>query len=153
MVNKPDFDAAAAHRYFSAHCFNAAWELIDKKERTAEETEQMIQLCQASLWHWSRRPDVTEQNRSVGFWQAARVYALAGQPDSARRYGKLSLEAAADCPPFYKGFAYEALARAERVAGDKPRMKEYLSLARKQAEAVKDLEERKMLEADLDSLQ
>jgi hypothetical protein len=24
----------AAHQHFSAHCFNAAWDLIDKPERT-----------------------------------------------------------------------------------------------------------------------
>ena len=152
MTPKPDFDVTAAHKYFSTHCFNDAWDFIDKKERTAEETEQMIQLCQASLWHWSRREDATDQNRSVGYWQASRVYSLAGLPESARRYGKLSLEAAAGCLPFYKGYAYEALARAERIAGDRPRMKEYLSLARQQAEAVKNVEEKKILEADLDSL-
>ncbi len=152
MAKKPDFDTVAAHKYFSAHCFNAAWGLMDKKERTPEETEQMIELCQASLWHWSQREDGTDQNRSVGYWQASRVYALAGQTGSARRYGKLSLEAAADCPPFYRGYAYEGLARAEMVAGDKPKMKEYLSLAHEQAEAVKGLEEKKMLEADLEGI-
>jgi len=152
VAKKPDLNIAAAHKYFSANCFNAAWDLIDKKDRTVEETEQMIQLCQASLWHWSQREDNTDQNRSVGYWQASRVYALAGQLGGARRYGKLSLEAASECPPFYRGYAYEALARAEMLAGDRPRMKEYLSLAREQADAVKDLKARQALEADLDGI-
>jgi hypothetical protein len=33
---KIPFDAAAAHKYFAAHCFNSAWDLIEKKNRTAE---------------------------------------------------------------------------------------------------------------------
>ena len=45
----PDFDSAKAHQFFSAHCFNSAWELIDKPERTPEETEQMIQRTMALL--------------------------------------------------------------------------------------------------------
>jgi hypothetical protein len=32
-----NFDLAAAHKYFSAHCFNAAWDLIEKKDRTPAE--------------------------------------------------------------------------------------------------------------------
>ena len=51
----PDFDSAKAHQFFSAHCFNSAWELIDKPERTPEENEQMIQRTMASLWHWTQR--------------------------------------------------------------------------------------------------
>ena len=32
MTKKEDFDQAAAHKYFSAKCFNQAWELIDKEQ-------------------------------------------------------------------------------------------------------------------------
>ena len=81
----PDFDSAKAHQFFSAHCFNSAWELIDKPERTPEENEQIIQRTMASLWHWTQREDCTDQNLSIGYWQAARVYALAGEPDNARK--------------------------------------------------------------------
>ncbi len=43
----PDFDSTKAHQFFSAHCFNSAWELIDKPARTPEENEQMIQRTMA----------------------------------------------------------------------------------------------------------
>ena len=49
MAKKPDFDTASAHKYFSAHCFNSAWDLIEKKDRSAEEDQQMIDLAQASI--------------------------------------------------------------------------------------------------------
>ncbi len=152
MPKKPDFDIADAHRYFSAHCFNQTWGLIEKNDRTPEEDRQMLLLCQASLWHWTQRDDCTDQNLSVGHWQVARVYALLGQADNARTQGQLCLEFGAEEPPFYRAYAYEALARAELVAGDKAKMAEYRAKARELTETVTDPEEKKFLLTDLDTL-
>lgn len=152
-LQQASVDWSNAHRFFSASCFNAAWDLIDKKERTPEEDEQMIELALASIYHWKQRPDCTGQNLAVGYWQAARVYALAGQVDNARRCGQLSLEHSQGTPPFYTGFAYEALARAEMVAGNPAKTQEYLQLAYSFAGQVSDPEEKQMLEADLKTIQ
>ena len=152
MAGNPTFDIQAAHRYFSAECFNRAWDLIDKADRTPEEDEQMLRLSIASTWHWSQRPDCTSVNLSVGYWQTSRIYALLGQSENARRYGQLSLQAfqGVDAPPFYFGYAYEALARAESVAGNKKEMNAYLLQAHQFAQRVTDLEEKEQLENDLD---
>jgi hypothetical protein len=152
MAKAPDFDVKAAHKYFSAYCFNKAWGLIDKKDRTTEEDEMMINLAQASIWHWTQREDCTDQNLSVGYWQTSRIYALLGQADNAQRYGQLSLEKSEGGEPFYIGFAYEALARAEHVAGKKDQAQEYLKKAWEQAEKIDNAEYKKMLTDDLDSL-
>ncbi len=154
MANMPDFDVAAAHRYFSAECFNRAWDLMDKPERTPAENEEMVLLSLASTWHWMQRPDCTPQNLSVGYWQASRIYALLGRAGRARHYGQLSLEAmlGAGDLPFYLGYAYEALARAEWVAGDAAKTAEYLKLARQAAERVPDPDARSALLADLESI-
>ena len=37
MSDKPDFDTAAVHRYFSATCFNKTWEFIDNSHRSPYE--------------------------------------------------------------------------------------------------------------------
>jgi len=149
MNKKPDFDVDAAHRYFSAHCFNSAWDLIDKTDRTPIEDERMVQLNQASLWHWSQRADCSDQNLSVGYWQAARIRALLGQVDEARRCGQLSLQYSEKLEPFYQGYAYEALARAELVAGDREKARELAAEARRLAGMVSDAEEKKLLLDDL----
>jgi hypothetical protein len=94
MAQDQDFDASKAHRYFSADCFNKAWALIEKTERTPAEDEQMIRLSQASLWHWTQRDDCTNENMSIGYWQASRIHATLGRADDARRYGQLCLEIA-----------------------------------------------------------
>ena len=54
--------------------------------------------------------------------------------------------------PFYLGYAFEALARAELVHKNMPRAKEILSMARKELEQITDIEERKLLEADIAAL-
>ena len=51
MAKAPEFDLEAAHRYFAAHCFNTAWDLIEKKNRTPEDDRMMVALNQASLFH------------------------------------------------------------------------------------------------------
>lgn len=152
MPKAPTFDLREAHLYFSAHCFNSAWDLMDKPSRSDEETEQMIQRCLASLWHWAQRDDCSDQSLSIGYWQAARVFALAGDAARARYYGELCLERSRDLEPFYLGYAYEALARAAKVAGYQAGVTEYLEKANACLAEVKDPESRKMLEADLKSL-
>jgi hypothetical protein len=148
-MSAPPFDVAAAHRYFAVECFNQTWNLIDKPARTADDDEAMILTALASLWHWTQRADCTPQNLSVGHWQASRAFALAGQGANARRHAERSLHFAAGCPPFYVGYAHEALARAARLIGDRAAADEHLQKARICAAAVTDLTERKMLADDL----
>lgn len=152
MAPTPEFDVAAAHRYFAAACFNAAWDLIDKKDRTPDDDQRMIAVALASLYHWSERPDCGDMQRSVGYWQASRVHALAGLAGEARRYGELCFAVSGELPPFYRGYAHEALARAARVAGDGAAAGEHLAKARALAAEIADEGERGLLDADLAAL-
>jgi hypothetical protein len=154
VAGEPQFDVAVAHEYFSADCFNKAWDYLDQAERSSEDDQRMIETSLASVWHWTQREDCTDTNLSIGYWQASRVYATARVGAEAYRYGELCLKVsqAEGVPPFYLGYAYEALARAALVMGDRKRMGQHLSEARRVAEAVPDLEARKALLADLDDL-
>lgn len=154
MAKEPAFDTEAAHKYFSAQCFNQTWDLLDKADRTPEEDEQMIRLSLASTWHWTQRADCTATHLSTGYWQTSRVYATLGQADNARRYGQLCLEASQKegVGPFYLGYAYEALARAESVAGEQEKAQGYLREGRRIADTVPDPDSRSWLVADLDNI-
>lgn len=152
MTTQPDFDLQTVHRYFAADCFNKAWEFIDKPDRTPADNLAMLQNAMTSLWHWTQREDSQPQNLSVGYWQVSRVFALLGQADNARSYAEVSLKYSEKQRPFYKGFAYEALARAEMLAGDRTRMHEYLRKARQHAEKIEDLEDREVLLGDIGSI-
>jgi hypothetical protein len=57
-----DFDVDAAHKYFSAECFNRAWDLIEKKDRSPEENDTMLALSMSSFWHWTQRSDRGAEN-------------------------------------------------------------------------------------------
>jgi tetratricopeptide (TPR) repeat protein len=154
MSQPPAFDLDLTHRYFSTECFNRAWDLIDKPQRTKEDDERMIWLSIASLWHWTQRPDCTGTNLSVAYWQVSRVYALLGRSEAALRYAQLCLEASQgdEILPFYLAYAYEALARAAMVAGNPEKVIEYLRKAEQVAEKMTDLEAKKQLIADLETL-
>lgn len=150
---QPSFDLAAAHRYFSAACFNRAWDWIGKPDHSTADDDAMIHCGHASLWHWQQRADVTNRNMSIGYWQLSRIYALVRQPENARRYGQLCLNVSLAEPPFYLGFAYEALARAAALAGDRAAMQEFFIAGQTAAAQVADLEERRMLLGDLLTIQ
>ncbi len=154
MPTQPDFDLGPAHEYFSAHCFNQTWDHIDKPSRDAKEDEAMLLLAMSSLWHWTQREDCTPKNFAIGYWQVSRVYALLGQADNSRHFGRLSLDLARSnsLAPFYVGYAYEALARAELVAGNKTKMEEHLKEARGFAEQVTEADDKQLLIKDLDNI-
>jgi hypothetical protein len=153
MTEQPDLSSPeAAHRYFSAYCFNRTWDLLEKPDRTPADDEEMIQSCLASLWHWSQRPDCTAREKSIGTWQAARVYAVLKQAEFARRYAEMALEYAQNQPPFYRAYAYEALARSAAAAGSRDQARKFLELSQVLASQVEDDEDRALILADLQTI-
>ncbi|MBN1423392.1 hypothetical protein JXA88_02445 [Candidatus Fermentibacteria bacterium] len=142
------------HTKLSASCFNECWDYLDKPERTVEDTENMILLAYASLWHWTQRSDCLPANLSVGYWQVSRVHAVAGHTEMARHFAQRCLQISREdsLPPFYLGYAYEALARAEILAGNPDGARAHLADAETQLGLVTDGEGRALLTADLESL-
>lgn len=152
MDGDTDDSFAAAHRHFSAWCFNRAWDLIEKPDRTEAEDRMMVALSQASIFHWSCRSDCTDKNLSVGYWQASRIQALLGNAAEATRHARTSLGYSTDLGPFHRGYAYEALARAARLGGDTATLQAHLDQADPLAAQVIDEHDRRLLMADLAEL-
>ncbi len=121
------------------------WQLIEKPNRTPDDNEQMIQLAQASLWHWTQRSDCSDKNLSIGYWQASRVYALLGEAENARKYAQYCLGKTPVDEPFYLGYAYEALARAESIADNSAKAKKHLTEAWCHAGRITDVEDKQLL--------
>lgn len=151
-MNMTEDDVSKAHRHFSASCFNGVWDLLDKPERTPDENQLMVSMCHASLFHWLQRPDCTPRNLSIGYWQLSRVYAVLHEPELARNYGEQSYKHGQNEGPFYAGYALEAVARAEFLAGNSNQADEILAKAREVARSVTDAGDRETLEKDLDEL-
>ena len=152
MTPPPPFDVAAGHRHFAPACFNRAWQLLDKPDRTSAENDELLLAAMAAAWHWSQREDCRPRNLAVGFWQISRVHAILANGMEARRFAARSALHATDEPPFYMAYAHEALARAGRALGDEDAAARHLAEARHLMTKVTDPEEHAMLAADLATL-
>lgn len=141
------------HKKLSADGFNRAWELLDRKTRSPEEDAKMLSYAHASLAHWRQRDDCKPRNLSIGYWQISRVYAVVKEKHGAQVFAQLCLAVSAQEPPFYLGYAHEAMARAALLRNDSRTYQLHLGNARAQAAQVAEAGERKMLEKDLDELE
>jgi len=152
MNTAPSFDLATAHRYLAAFCFNQTWGHLENADRSAADNEEMRALAHASLWHWQQRKDCTSRNLTIAFWLLSRVYAVLLRPTDASEYGFLALKFAEREPAYFLGYAYEALARAAALHGDRVATERNLALAWEQVALVRDDEGRTRLRADLDEI-
>lgn len=152
MAKEPGFDVSAAHKYFAAHCFNAAWDLIEKGDRTPADDRRMVALNQASILHWLHRDDCNDERLSVGYWQASRIQSVLGNAAEALRQAKVCLEYSGALKPFYLGYAHEALGRAHALAGDAELARSHLDTALLLAAKIGKTDDRELLLADLTAL-
>jgi hypothetical protein len=142
-------DAQDEHRRHSVACFNAAWELMDSRDRSPEDDLRMVEHCMASIHHWRSRDDCKPKNLSIGYWQASRIASLLGQREGAARHAVTCLDLSRDLGPFLRGYAEEATARAALIAGDVRRAEIHLKQAKALCAEVTDPQGRGMLDADL----
>ena len=145
-------DDPLSHLSLASALFNRTWELLDKQTLSDEEKAEMLTVAFASRYHWREAGE--PRNFAISDWQVSRVAAVLGYPDLAEEYGQRSLETAsrAHLGPFYEGYAYEAMARAARLAGDRALKKEHLDIAYDLLGQVEQADERELLSADLDEL-
>lgn len=140
------------HRRIAADLFNYTWSLLDQKERSPEEADELLHAAHASRYHWGHAG--TPLNRSVGEWQISRVYSVLGRAEPALYHGRRALETARRhrLGRFYLAYAYEALARAAAVAGQRRARDRYLREARRVGAKVRDRDDRRMLLEDLTTI-
>ena len=140
------------HEKFAKALFNQTWDLIDKKDRTPEEDMEMIHSTHASAYHWSKIGEPLNFQRSQ--WQISRVYSILKQPLAALYHAQRCLEITKqnDTKDFDLAFAYEAMARAHAISGNKEEKEKYLESARKAAEVIKEKEDKKYVMEEIASI-
>ncbi len=105
-------------RALAVALFNQTWTLLDKDDRTDEESDRMVHMVHASRHHWEAVG--TDENRAGGEWQCSRVYAVLGRAEPALHHARRSI-AYADregVAVWMRASAQEALARALLLSGD-----------------------------------
>ena len=152
MKRRADPVSRTLHRKIAADLFNYTWSLLDRKDRTVEDDEEMLHAAHASRYHWGRAG--TPLNTSVGDWQISRVYAMLGRAEPALHHARRALEVTRRhrFARFYLAYAYEGLARAASVAGDRRTRDRSLREARRIGAKVRDQDDRRMLIEDLETI-
>jgi DNA-binding transcriptional MerR regulator len=143
---------AADERRIAVGLFNHVWTLMELPDRTPEQIDEMIHAAHASRYHWGviGKPE----NRARGEWQISRVYSILGRGEPALWHAQRCLDVCREngIGDWDLAFAYEALARASRVAGDLAGRERNLELAREAGRAIAEEEERQLLEMDLQTV-
>jgi DNA-binding transcriptional MerR regulator len=140
------------HRDLAAALFNATWQLMEKEDRTPDEDALMVHRAHASLYHWLQvgRPE----HAARGEWQVSRVYTVLRRGEPALYHARRVLDI---CQRHGIGdwdlaFAYEALARAHAVAGDRVESHRWLEQARLASADIAEDDNRELLLGDLETI-
>lgn len=141
---EPPFDVQKAHRWFAVELNNQAWDLLEKKDRTPEETERMVHSAHASCLHWLA--DGTLLNHQRAQHLLASVYSAAGDGASALRHAKRCKElsgANGDSQTnFDRACVSECIARGLACAGELDEARRLKQEAGRMGEQIESSEDR-----------
>ena len=140
---------AATERALAVRLFNRTWELLDSAGRTTDQDDEMLHASHASRYHWGEVGEPV--NRVRGEWQCSRVYAVLGRAEPALWHARrcLDLCEAHGIGDFDLAFAYEALARASAVAGDREAAARSAERARVAGDAIGEDDDRESFAQEL----
>jgi DNA-binding transcriptional MerR regulator len=140
------------HRALGAQLFNQTWTYLEKESRTVDEDDLMLLSANASAYHW--RQVGTAANFARGEWQMSRVYSVLGRAEPARHHATRCLQICQEngIGDWDLGFAYEALARAAAVAGDRDAAQAWADQAYEAAAVIVEDEDRDLLLTDLSTI-
>ena len=140
-------------RRLAAGLFNDTWRLLDLPKRRPEQDDEMIHTAHASRYHWGNVGERVTLAR--GEWLCSRVYAVLGRSEPAIWHAHRCLDLLTDFgggEDWDEAAAYEALARAYAVAGDKDQKNAWLARARAAAKSIADRDDREPIEDDLKTI-
>ena len=151
---RPDLsDPSAAdlplHRKLAAELFNGTWTLLETQGRTPDDDARMIHMAHASAYHWLQVGTPVNVTRS--HWLCSHVYSVLGRPEPALYHAQLAHDICAehDIGELDLAYAFEALARAHAVAGNRGESDDWRDRARAASANIADAEDRELLLSDL----
>jgi tetratricopeptide (TPR) repeat protein len=120
LMSQPPFDLASAHKWFAVEFNNRAWDLVEKHDRTAEETAEMIQAAHAAALHWQVVGTPLNAQRAENL--LATAYLKAGQAEAALVHAQRGLalgeQNGSAQSPFDRATTLAAAAKANNLAGN-----------------------------------
>ena len=147
---------SSPERQLGVDLYNSSWALMERPDRTPEADDELVHHVHASMYHWLQAPECEAKHRARGEWLCSRAYAVLGRAEPAlhhaRRCFEICEQHADNVEDWDLAFAYEALARASRVAGDEDEAISYEERGRELADAISDPEDREIVLKDFATL-
>ncbi|MBN9380495.1 MAG: hypothetical protein J0H74_07010 [Chitinophagaceae bacterium] len=147
------YSLSEANLLFAKTYNGACWSLIEKKERSIEDTAKMISLAHASMLHWSESRECTPANLQRGEFLISLAYLVAERGELAYEHAKRCLDLTLNWPDSMVGFdfayAYMIMARALALTAQEDEAKEYLSKMVDATGANKNERDRQIFLGDL----
>lgn len=144
--------ATMDHRKMAVDYFNSTWDLMDRADRSEEDTLKMIHMAHASRYQWGEAGTPLEWSR--GEWQISRVYALAGMGESALYHGQHALKYCLDnnIGDFDLAFAYEVIARAYALPGKDTEKEAYVERAKEESMGIAEQDDLEYFLSELETI-
>ncbi len=146
--SQPDINM---NKHYGIRFNNEVWELLSKKNRSAEDDELMIHSAHKSYLHWCSAG--TALHRQRGTWMLSHVCAQLGLGERALHYAKrcaaLEMEYAKLMRDFDIAYASEAMARACAVSGDLAKAAQHYRQAAQDGDKIGDAKEKEIFLGDL----
>ena len=150
MSEEKKYTKIEAHREFAKKTNHRVWELLEKKDRSPEEDEDMLQAAMTSLYHWKQVGTAVNDQR--GRWILSHVYVALDKPQDAIKQAEKCQQITQSYPEemedFDLAFAQEGLARAYAISGDLERAKKHHQLASDLGEVIKDPDDKEVFLGD-----
>jgi len=140
------------HKKIAIKTNGGIWGVLDKESPSAEELQNALEMAFTSLYHWKQIGKPI--NLARGDYMISRVLSDMGKGNLAlffaERTHKLT-EEADEKADFDMGFAFEVLAKAYSVKGDKANCKKYKEMAQKVVDTLGE-EDKKISQGELDKV-
>jgi tetratricopeptide (TPR) repeat protein len=153
MNDEKTYTLEEAAQHFAKMLNNKVWELLQKTDRSKSENELMIHAAHASCYHWLNAGTGLHHQR--GEWLIAHIYTELGFADSALRHAsrclELTNEFAESIKDFDWAYAYEGVARANALAGNRDEALKYIQLAQESGQAISGEEDKSVFTGDFNA--
>ncbi len=142
------------HRQLGVDLYNHTWTLLEQKDRTRDDDDEMLNATYASAYHWSHAAEAGPQNAARSHWQISRVNSVLGRGEAALYHAERCLGLCTEngIGDWDIAAAYEGVARAHKVAGNDAEFRRNLELGREALAQIADEEDREHIAEDLDAL-
>jgi hypothetical protein len=142
------------HRQLGVDLYNYTWTLLEKADRSRDDDDEMLNATHASAYHWNHAAETGPQNAARGHWQISRVNAVLGRGEAALYHAERCLELCTESGigDWDLAAAYEAVARAHKLAGNDAEFRRNLDLGREALAHIAKEDDREHIAEDLDAL-